>query len=388
MSGPRVIVHVDLDAFFASVEVLDRPELRGQPVIVAGAPPRGVVAAASYEVRRFGVHSAMPTVRALRLCPHAVILPPRHARYVEVSDRFFEILGRYSPLVEGLSVDEAFIDLTGTRSLLGPPEVAVRKLRAEIRSELGLAASAGISPVKFASKIASDLAKPDGQLEVSAEGLLDFLSPLPVTRVFGVGPKRAEALHSVGIRTIAQLREAPFARLSRIAGNEAGWLQSLARGEDPRPVVADREAKSVGSEETFDEDLTDLPEIEAVLLEHADKVAGRLRRSGRAAGGVTLKYKLDDFRLVTRQTTLDPPTQDARVLHESASRLLRTNPPPRPIRLAGVSAHSLTDPPVRGFFDREGVRRDKLNAAIDSVRDRFGSNAITPATLLRRRGDG
>lgn len=387
MQRPRVIVHVDLDAFYASVELRDNPSLKGKPIVVGGHPTRGVVTAASYEARKFGVHSAMPMSRALRACPQLVVIRPRMSHYAAVSEQFFGVLHRWSPLVEGLSMDEAFLDFTGSESLFGPVSEAVRKLRAEVRAETGLAASAGIAPVKFAAKIATDLAKPDGQLEVNADRLQSFLDPLPVGRLFGVGPKTEMALKSARVRTIGELRLAPADRLRAAGLADAGHLQSLARGEDERLVIGDREAKSMGAEETFDEDLEDTETIETYLLGQSERVASRLRRNGLAARGVTLKYKLSDFRLVTRQLALDRPTNDGPTLFAHAKALLHAHPPRAPIRLCGISAHSLGPPPPPELFARATDKRDGLNAAIDAVREKFGDRAITRARLLRAPGD-
>lgn len=378
----RIIVHVDLDAFYASVEVRDNPSLRGKPVVVGGASPRSVVTAASYEARRYKIHSAMPMAWAMRACPDLVIVPPRFSYYSQVSRQFFDVLARYSPLVEGLSLDEAFLDLTGTQALLGEPMDAVRRLRAEVREELGLAASAGIAPVKFAAKIASDLAKPDGQFEIADAQLHDVLDPLPVGRLFGVGKKTEQALHSYGVRTIRDLRLSPPGILRRALGDHADHLQALARGDDPREVIPDREAKSAGAEDTFDEDLDDLETIETHLLGQAERVAARLRRMDVCAGGVTLKYKLDDFRLVTRQTTLTRATDDGAVLFDAVRRLLHANRPPRPIRLCGVSAHALGPRPPPELFRQTEDKREKVNATLDAVRQRFGGDALVRARLL------
>ena len=379
----HVIAHVDLDAFYASVEIRDDPSLAGKPVVVGGQSRRGVVAAASYEARKWGVHSAMPMMRAHALCPELVVVTPRMHRSAADSARFFAILGRYSPLVEGLSLDEAFLDLTGTEGLFGDPEAAMRRLRAEVRDELGLACSAGIAPVKFVAKIASDLAKPDGQLRIPADGLLPFLHPLPVGRLWGVGKKREEELAKMGLRTIGDLARAGLQRLKDKLGDEAGrHLHALANGVDDRHVVPDREAKSMGAEETFEYDLTDAETIGLYLLDQAEKVAARLRHANLVTTGVTLKYKLRDFTLVTRQCTI-PATSDGRDLHRAVLELLRKHPPPKPIRLVGLSAHKLGPPPPYQLLgEDQRAKNDRLNAALDGIRDKHGATALTRAGLL------
>lgn len=382
MSHPRTIVHVDLDAFYAAAEVLDDPSLAGRPLVVGGHPTRGVVLTASYEARKYGIRSAMPMSRATRLCAELIVVPPRFRRYVELSERFFDVLGRFSPLVEGLSLDEAFLDLTGTERLHGAPERAVARMRREILAETGLRASAGIAPVKFAAKIGSDAAKPNGQMLITQETLLAFLSPLPVARLWGVGPKTEEALRRARIQTIGQLREADPRRLALLVGNDLATLQARARGEDERRVEPDRETKSIGAEETFDEDTSDLDVIETHLLEQSERVAARLRRAGLAATGVTLKYKLADFRLVTRQTTLGRATNDGPTLFHAIQVLLRKHPPGAPLRLCGVSTHGLGAPPPPGLFDTADRRQDRLNEALDQVRAKFGKDAVTRARLL------
>ena len=374
-------MHVDLDAFYASVEVRDNPALAGKPVVVGGHASRGVVLAASYEARKFGVRSAMPMSWALRACPQLLVVRPRMHHYAEVSDQFFAVLHRYSPHVEGLSLDEAFLDFTGSEALLGSPMDAVRRLRAEVREATGLAASAGMAPVKFAAKIVTDLAKPDGQIEVLAEDLVSFLDPLPVGRLLGVGPKTEATLKSAGLRTIGDIRRADAERLTWHLGGDHAHLQALARGEDTREVVSDREAKSVGAEETFDHDIEDLETIETYLLGQSERVAARLRRAEVVTRGVTLKYKFDDFKLVTRQVTVEP-TNDGRALFDAVRDLLHKHPPSRPIRLCGVSAHSLGPPPPPTLFGSSAKKRDKLNATLDSVREKFGTKAIMRARLL------
>ncbi len=383
MSG-TIIAHVDLDAFYASVEIRDDPSLAGRPVVVGGQSNRSVVAAASYEARKYGVHSAMPMVRARKACPELVVITPRIGHYAAESERFFEILGRYSPLVEGLSLDEAFVDLTGTEALFGPPDATVRRLRQAVMDELSLACSAGIAPVKFVSKIASDLAKPNGQLFIGHDAILGFLHPLPVGRLWGVGAKRNQELQALGITTIGDVARMQVATLARRLGEEAArHLYALANGQDDRPVVPDREAKSMGAEETFESDISD-PEVMALyLLEQAERVAARLRRSGLVATGVTLKYKLADFTLVTRQRTIAA-TSDGGALQRAAVELLAANPPARPIRLIGLSAHKIGPPPPRSLFDADerGGKTDRLNAALDGIRQKHGSHALQRAGLL------
>lgn len=389
MSRPRVIVHVDLDAFYASVEVLDNPSLAGKPLVVGSLSPRSVVLTASYEARKFGIRSAIPMSFALSRCDHLIVVPPRMNRYREMSEKFFEILNRYSPLVEGLSVDEAFLDFTGSERLMGPPAEAVQRMRADIRRETGLAASAGIAPVKFAAKIGSDFAKPNGQVEVTQDGLIAFLDPLPVGRLFGVGPKTEASLKSARIRTIKDLRLANPKDVSWAVGNSLAGLQALARGEDDREVVPDREQKSIGAEETFDEDIDDLDVIETYLFEQSERVARHLRRAHKMTTGVTLKYKLFDFRLVTRQTTLAHPTDDGPTIFAAAKTLLHKNRPPSPIRLCGVSAHSLVAPPPPDLFSRIDDRKEKVNAALDAVNAKFGKKTMARArTLSTNSGQG
>jgi len=399
-SHPRVIAHVDLDAFYASVEIRDDPRLRGRPVVVGGKSGRGVVAAASYEARRFGIFSAMPMVRALRLCRDLVVVTPRMDVYVEESRRFFEILGRYSPRVEGLSLDEAFLDLTGTERLHGAPEVAVAALRRAVRDELALACTAGIAPVKFVAKILSGEAKPNGQRRIMESELLGFLHALPVGKLWGVGEKRERELVHLGLRTVGDIARADVSVLRAKLGREAAdHLRALSEGRDDREVVPDREAKSMGAEETFEHDISDFEILATYLLAQAERVAARLRRAGRVAVGVTLKYKLSDFKLVTRQVSVAP-TSDAKALYEAALALMKANPPGRPLRLIGLSAHKLTDRVVDLFeaaTTREAVasraepgkadegrhaRRDRLNEVLDGIRQKHGVDSVVRASLL------
>ncbi|MGZ8441745.1 MAG: DNA polymerase IV, partial [Candidatus Deferrimicrobiaceae bacterium] len=276
----RGILHLDLDAFYASVEVLDHPELRGKPVIVGGDERRGVVAAASYEARKFGVHSAIPTATAKRLCPKGIFLPVRMSRYAEMSDMVFAIYRRFTPLVEPLSIDEAFLDVTGCDRLFGSAEEAARKIKAAVREETGLTVSAGVAPNKFLAKIASDLGKPDGLTVVPLGGEQVFLDPLPVGKMWGVGKVTGEALLGRGIRTIGDLRRSPREMLVGAFGAHGEHLYELARGIDDRPVETERDAKSIGHEDTFDHDLRDRGAMRRELLSLADRVSSRLRRGG------------------------------------------------------------------------------------------------------------
>lgn len=410
MSSPpsRVIAHVDLDAFYASVEIRDDPSLRGKPVVVGGRSGRGVVAAASYEARRFGIFSAMPMVRALRLCRDLVVVTPRMDRYVAESVRFFEILGRYSPRVEGLSLDEAFLDLTGTERLHGPPEVAIAALRKAVRDEVGLACTAGIAPVKFLAKILSGEAKPDGQKRLLDGEVLPFLHALPVGKLWGVGEKRERELVHLGLRTIGDIARSDISIFKMKLGREAAeHLYALSRGIDDREVIPDREAKSMGAEETFEHDISDFETLATYLLAQAERVAARLRRAERVATGVTLKYKLSDFRGITRQVTI-PPTADARRLYDAAMVLMKANPPEKPLRLIGLSAHKL-DVKQRDLFDgvaapgpggagaakavkarsqepseshEAQVRTERLNAVLDGIREKHGVDSVVRASLL------
>jgi DNA polymerase-4 len=377
----RGIIHLDMDAFYASVEQRDRPELRGKPLIVGGDRRRGVVLAASYEVRPFGVRSAMPMAEAMRLCPHAEVIAPRFEAYVAASEAVFAILESVTPLCEPLSLDEAFLDVTASRSLFGSPADIARHLRARIRAEVGLPASAGIAPVKFAAKIASDLAKPDGQREVPVDGVAAFLAPLPLGRLWGVGKKTEAALRTLGLRTIGD-----------VGGRDPDWLErrapggrqlwELAKGIDPRPVVPDRGAKSIGAEDTFSEDL-ETAELSPHIHAQAERVAKRLRRAGTKARVVQLKLKLADFTLLTRRTTLPEPTDDGQAMYRAAQALLARTPLPGRVRLTGVAGHELVVAgPQQELFAAPPSRVDKLNAALDRITDRFGRAAIATADVV------
>ncbi|HEX6837387.1 MAG TPA: DNA polymerase IV, partial [Polyangia bacterium] len=338
-----MILHVDLDAFYASVEQRDRPELRGKPVLVGGSRRRGVVLAASYEARPFGCRSAMPMAEATRLCPQAEVVPPRMEAYAAVSERFRDILDAYTPLVEPISIDEAFLDVGGTERLHGPAPVVARAIKDRVKRELELTASVGVAAVKFVAKIASDLGKPDGLVVVERDQTRAFLAPLPIERLFGVGPKTAKLLRGLGIETLAQVARHPIEALAaRLGATHAAELQALARGEDARHVVADRAAVSIGAEETFEEDLVDGPLLRRRVTGQAERVAERLRRTAQVASCVVLKLKDPEFHITTRRRTLPSPTSDGRVIAKVALELLdaaQVRPPG--VRLSGVSATTI-----------------------------------------------
>jgi DNA polymerase-4 len=395
VSWPRVILHADLDAFYASVEQRDRPELRGLPVIVGGTGPRGVVSAASYEARRFGVRSAMPGFEARRLCPDGVFLPGDMRKYASLSRQVFAIFGRFSPLVEGLSLDEAFLDLAGSERLLGPPREAGEALRRAVRQETGLAVSVGIGPSRTIAKLASDAAKPDGLVEVPPEAARAFLDPLPVGRLWGVGPVAEERLVRAGFTTIGALARAPEGTLVRLLGETLGpHVARLARGEDERPVEPERAPVSYSEENTFEGDVADRERLRAVLQEHAESVARRLRRDGWLARTVVLKVKLARRRapgprgypILTRRATLAEPTDDGAALTRAARELLERTPT-APMRLLGVGATNLVagregDAAGQlGLFapSPERARAGRLNRALDELNSRFGARAVVRA---------
>lgn len=379
-----------MDAFFASVEQLDDPRLRGKPVLVGGGERRGVVAAASYEARPFGVHSAMPMAKALRLCPDAIVVPPHRHRYEDVSAQVFAVFRRFTPLVEGLSVDEAFLDVTGSRGLFGEGPGIAARIRAEVREETGLTCSAGVAPSKFVAKIASDLDKPDGLTVVRADDVEAFLRPLPIEKMWGVGPKAAARLHSLGYRTIGDLANADAKRLEATLGVWGKQVSLLARGVDEREVTPGREAKSVGAEETYDEDLTDRADIERTLLVHATRIARRLVDGNLRGHRVTVKIKYDDFRSKTRQRRMGTAVSDVSSIYEAALTLLDRFPlAGRRVRLTGVSVGELVEGPAAPtlFEDPTLVRRRKVQDAVAQLRARFGDGgAVTRAELLRAPG--
>jgi len=386
----KTIIHCDMDAFFASVEQLDHPELASQAVLVGGSRDRGVVCAASYQARPAGVRSGMSMREAVRRCPQAVIMPVRMSRYQEVSEQIFRIFADYSDLVEALSIDEAFIDVSGCRRLLGSGVEIAREIRNRVREELGLAVSAGVAPNKFLAKLASDEAKPDGLLEISENAVDAFLLPLDIGKLWGVGRVTAEKLRAMGVHRIADLRQWPRQELERRFGSSGANLYFLARGVDRREVVPGRKIQSIGAEETFASDLQDLEEIRRELLSQAERVARRVRKKGLAATGMTLKLKFADFSSISRSTGFASPVCEAEQVWKAALRLLETTDAVlRPVRLSGIYLTGLVPPGASQqdlFPDLEQERRGRLTGAIDELQDRFGEKVTHRATLLGRRG--
>ena len=392
MRAAPSILHLDLDAFFASVEQLADPSLRGRPVVVGGLGNRGVVAAASYEARAFGIQSAMPMARARRACPHAVFLSPRFDAYSDASKQVMAVLRDVTPLVEPISLDEAFLDVAGAARSLGTgPEIG-ELLRRRIRAETGLTASVGAATTKLLAKLASDLAKPDGLLVVEPGTELEFLHPLPVTRLWGVGPATRRRLVAFGVETVGDLARLPEPTLVRALGASAGsHLHALAWNRDERAVEPDRATKSIGHEETFAQDRSDVDGLERDALRMADAVASRLRSSSKTARTVQLKVRYSDFRTITRSHTLPTPTDLALEIGDTARTLLRAVDLEDGIRLLGVSVQQLDDRvAVQGrleFDDGAVVPSDDQRAledALDSVRERFGSDAVGSAAFMDR----
>ena len=380
------ILHVDMDAFFAAVELREHPELRGRPVVVGGADGRGVVSAASYEARAWGVSSAMSMAEAMRRCPQAVVLPVRHGVYSRVSAQVMEVLGEVTPLLERVSIDEAFLDVTGSRRRMGSPVRIGRWVRAEVRRRLDLPASVGVAATKFVAKLASAHAKPDGLLLVPADATQDFLDVLPVGAMWGVGDKSARALERWGITDVRTLAATDVRRLERILGAAAArHLHDLSHGIDPRPVRVHREEKSVGTESTFFDTLTEREDARRVLLDQSHQCAARLRQGGTRARTVVLKARGADFVTVTRSRTLGAPTDLARDLFAVVEALFEALPTPAGgFRLLGVRVEGLTregDGVQLSLDDDE--RRGAPERAADAVRARWGRGAVAPASLLR-----
>jgi len=387
MADRRAILHVDMDAFFAAIVQLDQPELRGKPILVGGDGPRGVVTTASYEARPFGCRSAMPMAEARRRCPHAIVVPVPGSRIREMSARMFDILHRFSPLVEGMSVDEAFVDLTGTERLLGPPPETAQRVLETIKDELQLTASGGLAPNKFLAKLASDENKPDGLTLVPFDDVQAWLAPKPISRMWGIGRVGEQRMRQRGIRTIGDLQNATRRWLKDWFGNEADHFHRLSRGIDDRPVVPEHQAKSIGHEQTFGENLTNPDHVRAVIIDQAEQVGWRLRRRGFRAGRVTVKIRFGQFETITRSRTLGRHTDATGEIHAAARGLFdewaaRSF---RPVRLIGVTAGALTLD--EGQLDLFGESSRTQHAAVDRLTDRivdkFGKRAIRRAGAMR-----
>ena len=385
-AAERWILHVDMDAFYASVEQRDDPALRGRPVIVGGTGGRGVVAAASYEVRRFGVHSAMPVREALRRCPDAICVPPRIAHYAAESERIFAVFHEFTPLVQGLSLDEAFLDVTASIELLGPPEQIAAEIKRRIRERTGLTASVGVAPNKLVAKIASDLRKPDGLVIVRPGEVRELLDPLPIRKLFGLGAKTAPKVEALGIRTLGELSRANPAALRPIFGRYTERVQQRSAGIDDRPVVPDRDEKQISAEETFDTDIADHAKLRAEVVRLADKTCARLRSRELTASCVTLKIRRKDFTTYSRQRHIEPATQETRVVTAVALELLEqwlAAQPRAALRLLGVGVGELAPASQLDLFTAPQTTRNReLDAAVDRIREKFGKVALKPASSL------
>lgn len=377
----RWIMHVDMDAFFASVEMLDNPELRGQPVIVGGQSLRGVVSTCSYEARRYGVHSAMPITQAHRLCPQGAFVPVRMARYKEVSEQIMNIFHELSPLVEQLSIDEAFLDVSGMELLYGSPENVGRLAKQRIKKEIGITASVGLAPNKFLAKLASDLQKPDGFTIITHEEARDFIAPLPVGKIFGIGKAAQQALLQLGIERIGQLAKADARVLHKVFGKNAVRVQRLACGLDERPVVSERAPKSIGREITYDEDLRTVEECRRQLLALSELVGYRLRHKGCYGRTLTLKIKYNDFSVQSRSLTSESDITNDEQIYQLAVQLLAQSPLKKSVRLLGLTVSSLASGESLSLNFLEDERRKKRSKLTDALKARFGEKIIHRGSL-------
>lgn len=387
----RAILHVDMDAFFASVELLDHPELIGKPMAVSGHSPRSVITSATYEARTFGVRSAMPVAQAKQLCPQLILIEPSMDKYRVKSREIMQVFNEFTPLVEPLSVDEAFLDVTGSQRLLGSPREIAFKLRERLAEVTGLPSSVGIASTKFVAKLASQRAKPNGVLEIAPEQTIEFLHALPIESMWGVGQATAAKLLSRGIETVQDLATYPLDKLKRAVGDAAAAkLHELANGRDPRDVDTSRVEKSVGSEETFDHDVSDRTPLMRELLKLSRKTAARMRAKGFMAKTISLKVKFADFSVITRSHTLTDATDSSQRIYETAIALLEeANLAGRRVRLLGVRGEHLIDadlvPEPLWRDDDESWRA--VDKTSDALREKFGETAVTPARLLKRASD-
>jgi len=384
----KQIIHLDMDAFYPSVEVLDNPELRGKPVIVGGSRERGVVSSASYEARKFGVHSAQPMATAMQLCPKGIVMPVRMARYQEVSQQVFEIFHIFTPLVEPLSIDEAFLDVTGSTRLFGSPVEIAKKIKQKIVERTGLTISAGVAPSKFVAKVASDMEKPDGLTVVARDKVRQFLDPLPIKKMWGAGKVTQKALARLSIHTFKDLRQASVEVLEKKLGKQGIHMHRLALGIDERDVVTLHDIKSIGHEDTYSKDILDLKLAKRELLSLANRVARRMRRKGLEGKTITLKVKYSDFKLITRSVTLHHYTNDSAEIYSNVCSLLeKTAVGKRPVRLLGISLSNLTDTGVGrqlSLFNQNesNEKRKELNKTADSILEKFGNRSIRPGSLI------
>jgi len=385
---PKHIIHLDMDAFYPSVEVLDNPELRGKPVIVGGSKERGVVSSASYEARKFGVHSAQPMATAMQLCPNGIVLPVRMARYKEVSEQVFDIFHLFTPLVEPLSIDEAFLDVTGSTRLFGSPIEIAKNIKQKVTEKTGLTISAGVAPSKFVAKVASDMEKPDGLTVVPTDKVKEFLDPLPIKKMWGVGKVTQKALSRLSIHTFKDLRQVPVEVLEKKFGKHGIHMHQLSMGIDERDVVTFHDVKSIGHEDTYSKDILDLKPAKRELLSLANRVARRMRRKGLEGKTITLKVKYNDFVKITRSVTLHNYTNDSAEIYSNICSLLeKTAVGKRPVRLLGISLSNLADTgsgrQLSLFnLNESNEKRKELNKTADSIFEKFGNKGIRPGSLI------
>jgi DNA polymerase-4 len=387
MTGKRWILHADMDAFYASIEQRDHPELRGKPVIVGGNSNRGVVCAASYEARQYGIRSAMPVTEAKRRCPQGCYMMPNIRKYAAVSAQLLQIFENFSPIVETLALDEAFLDITGMEYLYNDVTDIARKLKTEVQKKLNLIVSVGVASNKFLAKLASAYDKPDGLIVIHPGEELQLLAPLPVTRLWGVGEATAQTLRSLQIDTIGKLQQFDPDTLECVLGKHAIELYNLAWGRDERPVVPDREAKSIGNEDTFDTDIRSQQEIKYELLSLAERVGWRLRKAGLSGRTISIKVRFSSFRTVTRSITLAEPIVLDEVLYENALQLLEKVSIKEDIRLMGITVSNLAPRGIQLslFHNANTEKRERVAAVIDKLKDRFGEGIVKRARLLERK---